>query len=276
MKTRIGLKDTIVLAALFVSLGGVAYAAISVPAKSVGTKTLKRNAVVSAKVLDGSLRAVDLKKDRVESDRLATEEMGPTGPTGATGPTGNPGSFGVTGASGIVGQRGAPGEPGEPGPDGEEGPDGIEGQEGERGEAGADGADAAKGIVFSAAGYVRNLDQVMAISGISAPGVRKDVEMILAQNEPMKVSNFQAVFEVAPGGTQHRQAERHFSLTLNGASTVIGCKIVFKETSCGQKQALMTLPAGTKKLSIDARHGRYHVREGHAMVSFILTPMGSG
>ena len=45
--------------ALFIALGGVSYAAVKLPAKSVGTKQLKTGAVTSAKVRDGSLLAKD-------------------------------------------------------------------------------------------------------------------------------------------------------------------------------------------------------------------------
>ena len=52
-------------AALFVSLGGVGYAAIVLPANSVGTKQLKRNAVNSAKVKKHSLLRSDFKRGQV-------------------------------------------------------------------------------------------------------------------------------------------------------------------------------------------------------------------
>src|SRR5581483_739201 len=45
--------------ALAVALGGTGYAAIALPAGSVGTAQLKNGAVVSSKVKDGSLRARD-------------------------------------------------------------------------------------------------------------------------------------------------------------------------------------------------------------------------
>jgi hypothetical protein len=46
---------------LFILLGGAAYAATALPSNSVGTKQLKRNAVVSSKVKDHSLLAKDFK-----------------------------------------------------------------------------------------------------------------------------------------------------------------------------------------------------------------------
>ena len=52
-------------AALFVSLSGVGYAAIVLPANSVGTKHLKRNAVTSVKVKQHSLLRSDFKRGQV-------------------------------------------------------------------------------------------------------------------------------------------------------------------------------------------------------------------
>ena len=77
-------------AALFVSLSGVGYAAIVLPANSVGTKHLKRNAVTSAKVKKHSLLRSDFKRGQV-----------PRGP----------GPQGIQGAQGIQGPKGDPGTP---------------------------------------------------------------------------------------------------------------------------------------------------------------------
>ena len=76
-------------AALFVALGGTSYAVIVLPANSVGTKQLKKNSVVSAKVRDGTLRARDFAAGQI--------------------PAGSPG---VQGARGVSGEKGEPGTPG--------------------------------------------------------------------------------------------------------------------------------------------------------------------
>jgi hypothetical protein len=82
--------------ALFVALGGTsAYAADALPKASVGPKQLKRNAVTSAKVRDGSLRAGD----------FATGELpaGARGPAGERGPEGPRGETGAPGTSAFAG-----------------------------------------------------------------------------------------------------------------------------------------------------------------------------
>ncbi|HET8813442.1 MAG TPA: hypothetical protein VFM51_00615 [Solirubrobacterales bacterium] len=66
--------------AVFVVLGGAAFAAVQLPKNSVGTKQLKKNAVVSSKVKNGSLKAADFGAGQL-----------PAGPQGAAGPQGPPG-----------------------------------------------------------------------------------------------------------------------------------------------------------------------------------------
>jgi hypothetical protein len=84
----------IACAALFVSLGGVSYAAIVLPANSVGTKQLKKNAVNSAKVKPRSLFASDFKKGQL-----------PRGPRGLQGVPGTPGAPGAKGDPGTPATR---------------------------------------------------------------------------------------------------------------------------------------------------------------------------
>lgn len=73
--------------ALFVALGGSAYAAVSLPANSVGTPQLRRGAVTLAKVSAGARAAL----------------------RGSTGPAGRQGAQGVQGVPGVQGPPGAPG-----------------------------------------------------------------------------------------------------------------------------------------------------------------------
>lgn len=80
--------------AVFLALGGGAYAAIHLPKNSVGTPQVK----------DGSITPPKLSPNTRYSLR---------GPAGPAGPSGAPG---------IRGERGEPGRDGEPGPQGEPGP----------------------------------------------------------------------------------------------------------------------------------------------------------
>jgi hypothetical protein len=81
--------------ALFVALGGASYAAIKLPANSVGAAQIKKNAVDSNKVKDRSLLATDFK-----TGQLPRGETGANGATGAAGATGQTGATGARGAAG--------------------------------------------------------------------------------------------------------------------------------------------------------------------------------
>jgi hypothetical protein len=87
--------------ALVVALGGTSYAAIKLPANSVGTKQLKKDAVTTAKVKNGSLQMADFRAGQL-----------PSGAAGATGATGPKGDTGATGATGLKGGKGGKGDTG--------------------------------------------------------------------------------------------------------------------------------------------------------------------
>ena len=93
--------------ALIVALGGTSYAAIKLPANSVGTKQIKKDAVTTAKVKDGSLQMADFRAGQIPAG--AAGATGPKGDTGATGATGAAGPKGDTGTTGDKGAHGAQG-----------------------------------------------------------------------------------------------------------------------------------------------------------------------
>lgn len=80
----------VALIALFVSLGGAAFAAGILPKNSVGSKQLKKNSVTSVKVKDASLKAADFAAGQLPAG--AKGATGATGPKGATGEV-TPGTF---------------------------------------------------------------------------------------------------------------------------------------------------------------------------------------
>jgi hypothetical protein len=85
--------------ALFLALGGAAYAATQLPKNSVGTNQIRKEAVTAAKIA---------KKTR----RQLQGARGPQGPQGPQGKTGKTGAKGATGARGAQGNTGAPGADG--------------------------------------------------------------------------------------------------------------------------------------------------------------------
>src|SRR5215213_3640604 len=88
----------VALVAFSIALGGTGYAATKLPADSVGAKQLKKDAVSSAEVKDGSLLPRDFKPGQLPS--------GEPGRQGDQGPKGDPGAKGDTGATGAPGARG--------------------------------------------------------------------------------------------------------------------------------------------------------------------------
>lgn len=95
-------RNAVAYAALFVALGGTSYAAVRIPASSVGERQLKPravtasklapSAVTSASVRDGSLLARDFGAGQLpRGDQGPPGAPGATGATGATGPPGEPG-----------------------------------------------------------------------------------------------------------------------------------------------------------------------------------------
>ena len=96
-RIRAGLTYANVIAtlALFLALGGGAYAAFKLPKNSVGSKQIKKNAVNSSKVKDRSLLAGDFK-----AGQLPAGAEGIQGPQGVQGLKGDPGQVGSPGAPG--------------------------------------------------------------------------------------------------------------------------------------------------------------------------------
>jgi hypothetical protein len=141
-KLRSGLSyaDVVGTLALFIALGGVSYAAVSLPARSVGTRQLKSDAVTSEKVRDGTLHRRDFK-----NGALPRAKAGETGQDGQPGDAGPPGQRGERGAPGLKGDDGPAGAPGSAGPQGAAGARGDDGHPGAAGSAGPAGADGQSG-----------------------------------------------------------------------------------------------------------------------------------
>lgn len=121
--------------ALFVALGGTAYATGVLPNGSVGTEQLRyhaatgtkiaSDAITTSKVKDGSLRARDFKPGE-----LPKGKDGAPGAAGAQGEKGETGPAGPVGPKGGAGTAGAKGDPGEAGPTGPKGDTGTTGTSG--------------------------------------------------------------------------------------------------------------------------------------------------
>jgi hypothetical protein len=101
VRSRLSYANVMATIAVFIALGGGAYAAIKLPANSVGSRQIKANAISSSKVKPRSLLASDFRAGQL--------------PRGRQGPQGAQGSQGLPGTNGAAGPTGASGTPGEPG-----------------------------------------------------------------------------------------------------------------------------------------------------------------
>ena len=89
LRARLTYANVMSSIAVFMVLGGSAYAAATLPKNSVGSKQIKSNAVSSSKVKNGTLLAKDFKAGQLKA-----------GPQGAKGNPGAPGAAGAPGADG--------------------------------------------------------------------------------------------------------------------------------------------------------------------------------
>jgi hypothetical protein len=102
-------RHHIALLALFVALGGTSYAAIKLPANSVGSRQLRNGAVTKRKLARGIIPSLRVGPQGVAGHDGATGPQGPMGPAGPKGATGAQGPTGATGPTGPRGLQGAPG-----------------------------------------------------------------------------------------------------------------------------------------------------------------------
>lgn len=105
MRAHLTFANVMSVIALFVALGGVGYAAATLPKNSVGTAQIKKDAVTGAKVKNSSLTGTDIKNKSLTAadfDGSIQGQQGPQGVRGPTGPQGEPGPPGQLPADSLV------------------------------------------------------------------------------------------------------------------------------------------------------------------------------
>lgn len=102
---RLSYSNVIASLALFVALGGASYAAVALPANSVGTKQLKKSAVSAAKLKRNAVSSAKVKDGSLERGDFASGTL----LQGPQGPQGDKGDSGPVGPQGLQGERGLPG-----------------------------------------------------------------------------------------------------------------------------------------------------------------------
>jgi hypothetical protein len=101
IRQRLTFANVVSAVALFVALGGSAYA---IGKNTIGTKQLKNDAVTSPKVADGALLSEDF-----APGELPAGTQGPQGERGPEGIPGPQGERGIQGERGVQGERGPQG-----------------------------------------------------------------------------------------------------------------------------------------------------------------------
>lgn len=191
---RLTYANVVSTLALFLALGGAAWASGALPALSVGTEQLKPNSVRTGKIANRSVTRTKIRKAAIRyahlNPRLVTRlkgNRGPAGPqgprgmagmagaTGAIGPRGATGEIGPVGPQGIPGATGATGATGVQGVTGPAGLDGVTGATGATGLDGNDGADGATGVTGPA-----GLPGATGATGPTGPAGTGDLTLIEA------------------------------------------------------------------------------------------------
>jgi hypothetical protein len=142
MKPRLTYANVTSSIALFVALGGVSYAATTLPANSVGTTQLKDTAVINTKIKDSAITSSKIADSTITSQKLNADTI-----NFLKGQKGDQGLRGLTGSQGVKGDTGAVGPVGPKGDTGAVGPQGAKGDTGSKGDQGAPGI----GRVYSVA-----------------------------------------------------------------------------------------------------------------------------
>jgi hypothetical protein len=125
---RLNYSNIMSTTAVFFALGGVSYAAATLPTNSVGAPQIRTGAVGTGEVKNGSLTASDFRRGSLPAGaRGPAGETGPGGPAGPAGPAGRTGATGLPGPAGPAGAPGAAGEPGAKGDKGDKGDPGAPG-----------------------------------------------------------------------------------------------------------------------------------------------------
>ncbi len=137
VRTQLTYANVMSTLAVMIALGGTSYAAITLPKNSVGERQLRKDAVTTAKVRNGTLLKNDFKPGQIVDGAAGPQgNAGPPGPKGDPGAPGDKGEAGAPGAKGDIGLPGPKGDTGAPGAKGETGAPGATGAVGPKGDTG--------------------------------------------------------------------------------------------------------------------------------------------
>src|SRR6266566_5608160 len=89
MRVRPRYASVVATVALFVALGGGAYAATALPANSVGTRQLKKNAVVRAKIKNNAVNGATVADDSLTGSDIKESSLAQVPSAAAAGHAGS-------------------------------------------------------------------------------------------------------------------------------------------------------------------------------------------
>lgn len=114
IRGRLTYSNVVASMALFIALGGVSYAAVTLPKNSVGSTQIKQNAVTGSKVKSSSLTGSDVKNSSLTGGDVKNGSLTAVDFSGSV--QGAQGTAGTAGAPGAKGETGGRGDRGVPGP----------------------------------------------------------------------------------------------------------------------------------------------------------------
>lgn len=106
VQSRLSYANVCATLALFLALGGGAYAATRLPANSVGSRQLRKHAVTSSKIRRGAVRSTQIRDRSISLRDISSGARdalrGATGPAGPAGPAGTADRAAVDSGGGVV------------------------------------------------------------------------------------------------------------------------------------------------------------------------------
>jgi hypothetical protein len=97
LSARLSYANVVATVALFVALGGGAYAAVALPRNSVKAKQIAKNAVRASEIKSGAVRSSEVRNGSLLAGDFATGQL----PKGDKGDKGEPGAAGPAGATNV-------------------------------------------------------------------------------------------------------------------------------------------------------------------------------
>jgi hypothetical protein len=111
IRSKLTYANVMATTAVFITLGGGAYAASALKANSVGSAQLKKGAVTNKKIASNAVTGAKVKDGSLLKADFAAGQLA-VGAAGAKGDTGPKGDTGLKGDKGDAGQQGVQGIPG--------------------------------------------------------------------------------------------------------------------------------------------------------------------